>query len=169
MKKHALVELFPSGDIRAVTAIVCSLLLVLQNPAAIAQAQVSQPAPAGNNQPQQILPPEQLDSLVAPVALYPDNLLSQILVASTYPLEIVEASRWIRQNASLKGQALTDAASKQSWDASVQALVLFPDALTRLDQNISWTTDLGNAFLSQEGDVMGAIQRLREKAQERGS
>jgi Protein of unknown function (DUF3300) len=168
MKKHALVELFPSGDTRAVIAIFCALLLVLRDPVTLAQAQVSQPAPASNNQPQQLLPPEQLDSLVAPVALYPDNLLSQMLVASTYPLEIVEASRWMRQNSGLKGQALTEAASKQSWDASVQALVVFPDVLTKLDQNISWTTDLGNAFLNQEADVMGAIQRLRQTAQQRG-
>jgi hypothetical protein len=107
--------------------------------------------------------------LVAPIALYPDNLLSQILVASTYPLEIVEAYRWMRQNSSLKGKALTDAVSKQSWDPSVQALVVFPDVLTKLDQNISWTTDMGNAFLNQEADVMGSIQRLRQRAQQSGN
>src|SRR5271168_1531941 len=110
----------------------------------------------------------QLDNLVAPLALYPDPLLSQVLVAATYPLEVVEANQWLQQNRSLTGTALTDAAKQQNWDASVQALVAFPDVLTRMNQDVRWTTDLGNAFLGQQADVMAAIQRLRARAQANG-
>ena len=92
---------------------------------------------------QKLLTPAQLDSLVAPIALYPDPILSQVLVASTYPLEIVEAGRWLKQHSSLKDKALTDAVAKQPWDASVQGLVVLPDVLNRLDQNVGWTSDLG--------------------------
>jgi hypothetical protein len=117
---------------------------------------------------QQILPPEQLESLVAPIALYPDSLLSQVLVASTYPLELVEANQWLQQNSSLTGTALVDAAKQQNWDPSVQALVPFGDVLKRLTSDIRWTTDLGNAFLAQQADVMAAVQRLRAKAKDSG-
>jgi hypothetical protein len=115
------------------------------------------------------LAPEQLDSLVAPVALYPDELLSQVLAASTYPLEVVQAARWLKQNPGLQGEALTQAARGQPWDPSVQALVVFPDVLNRLDENLTWTTDLGNAFLDQQQDVMEAVQRMRREAQDRGA
>src|SRR5215467_2059568 len=117
-------------------AVFCAAMLISQRPYIYAQ----QTQPAGNpaSAPQKLLTPGQLDSLVAPIALYPDPILSQLLVASTYPLEIVEAGRWLQQNSSLKGQALADAAKKQSWDASVQALVTMPDALKRLDQDIGW-------------------------------
>jgi len=111
---------------------------------------------------------EQLDDLVAPIALYPDNLLSQILAASTYPIEVVEAQQWLKQNHHLKGQQLLDAAKTQNWDPSVQALVVFPDVLARLNQDIRWTTDLGNAFLAQQADVMHAVQDMRAKAQANG-
>jgi len=114
------------------------------------------------------LSPDQLQNLVAPIALYPDTLLSQILAASTYPIEVVEAQQWLQQNRSLKGQKLMDEAKKQNWDPSVQALVAFPDVLTRLNQDIRWTTDLGNAFLAQQTDVMNAVQQLRAKAQANG-
>jgi hypothetical protein len=109
-----------------------------------------------------------LEDLVAPVALYPDPLLGQVLAASTYPLEVAQAQQWQQQNSTLQGSALMDAARQQNWDASVQALVAFPDALRLLSSNIRWTTDLGNAFLSQQADVMGAVQRLRERAQQSG-
>ena len=112
--------------------------------------------------------PEQLDSLVAPIALYPDPLLAQVLAASTYPLEIVQAQRWFKANAKLTGENLTKAAATQPWDPSVQALVAFPDALKLLDENIQWTTDLGNAFLDQQSDVMDAVQRMRKKAKDGG-
>ncbi len=116
----------------------------------------------------QTLTADQLADLVAPIALYPDGLLSQALVASTYPLEVVEAQQWLRQNPTLRGTQLTDAAKQQSWDPSVQALVAFPDVLNLLTQNIRWTTDLGNAFLAQEPDVMAAVQRLRASSQANG-
>src|SRR5437899_6388500 len=93
---------------------------------------------------------DQLTDLVAPIALYPDGLLSQVLVASTYPLEVVEAQQWLQRNPNLRGTQLTDAAKQESWDASVQALVAFPDVLNRLNQNIRWMADLGNAFLAQQ-------------------
>jgi hypothetical protein len=108
-----------------------------------------------------------LNNLVAPIALYPDPLLGQVLAASTYPLEIVEASQWLEHN-SLTGQALTEAARQQPWDPSVQALVAFPDVLTKLNQDVRWTTDLGNAFLAQQADVMSAVQRMRQRAQSNG-
>ncbi len=147
-------------------AILCAILLVFPDAGALAQDQ-QQPAPA-NEPPAKVLPPEQLDSLLAPIALYPDPLLSQVLVASTYPLEVVQADRWLQQNPSLQGKALTEAAAKQSWDPSIQAMVLYADVLKRMDDNINWTTDLGNAFLAQQNDVMDAVQRLRQKAQESG-
>jgi hypothetical protein len=115
------------------------------------------------------IPPDQLDSLVAPIALYPDPLLAQVLAASTYPLEIILLQRWLGTHSSLKGQALADAVSKESWDASVKALAPLPDVVKRLGDDIQWTTDLGNAFLAQQSDVMDAVQRMRRKAQEKGT
>jgi hypothetical protein len=115
-----------------------------------------------------LLSPPQLDNLVAPIALYPDNLLGQVLAASTYPLELVEAEQWIQQNQNLQGQQLVDAARQQPWDPSVQALVVFPDVLARLTSDIRWTTNLGNAFLAQQSDVMNAIQQLRAQARAAG-
>ena len=114
------------------------------------------------------LPPQELDSLVAPIALYPDPLLSQALVASTYPLEIVQLQQWL-QTSKLKGKALADAAMKQPWDPSVQAMAELPDLVKQLGGNIQWTTDLGNAFLAQQSDVMDAVQRMRAKAKEKGN
>ena len=122
-----------------------------------------QPAPP-EQAPAQLLSPEQLDTLVAPVALYPDALLSQVMVASTYPQEIVEAGQWLQQNQNLQGPQLVDAARQQNWDPSIQALVVFPDVINRLNADIRWTTDLGNAFLSQQADVMNAVQRMRAQA-----
>jgi hypothetical protein len=132
-------------------------------------ARAQEPAPPAPQQGAPALAPEQLDSLVAPIALYPDPLLSQVLVASTYPLEVVQAARWLKQNPGLQGEALAQAARDQSWDPSVQALVVFPDVLNRLDENLKWTTDLGNAFLDQQQDVMDAVQRMRKAAQDRGA
>ena len=114
------------------------------------------------------LTPEQLDSLVAPLALFPDPLLAQMLVASTYPLDIVEAQQFVSKNSSLKGDALAKEAENQPWDPSVQALVSIPDALKKLSENIAWTQDLGDAFLAQQSDIMDAVQRLRGKAKEAG-
>src|SRR4029079_6595567 len=123
---------------------------------------VSAHPPATEAEKPQPKSPDQMDSLVAPIALYPDPLLAQVLAASTYPLEIVQAQRWMTANPKLKGEELTKAAAKQPWDASVQALVGFPDALKFLDGNIQWTTELGNAFLDQQNEVMDAVQRMRK-------
>lgn len=124
--------------------------------------------PATTTSPTQeawVIPADQLDSLVAPIALYPDPLLSQTLVASTYPLEIIQLQQWLEKNKGLKDQALADAVLKQNWDPSVQSMVAVPDVVQRLALNIQWTTDLGNAFLAQPADVMAAVQRMRAKAQ----
>jgi hypothetical protein len=115
------------------------------------------------------IPPEQLDSLVAPIALYPDPLLAQCLAAATYPLELIQLQQWLGKNKSLKDKALADAVAKEPWDASVQALAALPDVVNRLANDIQWTTDLGNAFLAQQSDVMDAVQRMRKKAQEKGT
>jgi hypothetical protein len=120
-------------------------------------------------QPDKTLSADELDSLVAPIALYPDPLLSQALVASTYPLEIVQLQQWLDANKNLKDKALTDAAMKQPWDPSVQAMAALPDLVKQLASNIQWTTDLGNAFLAQEKDVMDAVQRMRAKAKDKGN
>src|SRR6476660_5287404 len=111
----------------------------------------------------------ELDSLVAPIALYPDPLLAQTLAASTYPLEIIQLQQWMDRNKNLQGKALADAVAKQSWDPSVQGLVEYPDVVQRMAGNIQWTTDLGNAFLAQQSDVMEAVQRMRAKAQGTGN
>ena len=115
------------------------------------------------------IPPDQLDSLVAPIALYPDSLLAQTLAASTYPLELIQLQQWLLKNPGLKDQALADAVAKQPWDPSIQALAGLPDVVKRLAEDIQWTTDLGNAFLAQQGDVMDAVQRMRKKAQDNGN
>jgi Protein of unknown function (DUF3300) len=112
---------------------------------------------------------EELDALLAPIALYPDALLAQIMMASTYPLEIVEAARWQKANASLKGTALEDAARQQSWDESVKSLVMFPDVLSRMNQDLAWTQKLGDAFLGQQAQVLATVQSLRQRAQAAGN
>ena len=113
----------------------------------------------------------QLDQLVAPIALYPDPLLSQVLMASTYPLEIVEADRWVRQpgHEALKGDALTNALKSENWDPSVMALVPFPSLLALMAERLQWTQQLGNAFLAQQSDVMAAVQALRHDAMAAGN
>jgi hypothetical protein len=155
---------------RALRGIRISCVLLASSAGFGALAQVPgayQPGPGGSSAPE-LLAPDQLDNLVAPVALYPDQLLSQVLAASTYPLEIVEAQQWLRQNGYLRGPQLVDAAKQQNWDPSVQALVIFPDALALLNREVQWTTALGNAFLAQQADVMDAIQRMRARAQNNG-
>ncbi len=115
------------------------------------------------------LPNDQLDSLVAPVALYPDPLLAQTLAASTYPLEVIQLQQFLAKNPDLKGKALTDAVEKHNWDPSIQATAALPDVVKLLSDDITWTTDLGNAFLAQQSDVMDAVQRMRLKAQGKGT
>jgi uncharacterized membrane protein YgcG len=130
-----------------------------------ASAQDAQP-PA--EQQRQLLDAAQLDQLVAPIALYPDPLLAQVLMASTYPLEVVQADRWAKANKSLKGDALKAALDKQDWDASVKELVSTPTVLSMMNDKLDWVQALGDAVLAQQADVMDAIQRLRSKAQANG-
>jgi Protein of unknown function (DUF3300) len=113
--------------------------------------------------------PQQLDDLVAPIALYPDPLVGEVLAASTYPMEIVEAQQWVQDHPKWKPSKLMDEAKKQNWDPSVQGLVAFPQVLAHLTQDLGWTTSLGNAFLGNQGDVMQAVQRMRAQAQSRGN
>ncbi len=112
---------------------------------------------------------EELDQILAPVALYPDSLLTQVLMASTYPLEVVQAERWAKQNKDMKGDALAKALEAQPWDPSVKSLVNFPQILTMMSEKLDWTQKLGDAFLAQQKDVMASVQQLRHKAQETGN
>jgi hypothetical protein len=129
-------------------------------------------APAGPIQPdtapaQQT--PDELDQLVAPIALYPDALVAQVLAASVNPTEIVEADRWMQANTNLKGQALAQQVDQMPWDPSVKALTQFPSVLANMDKNLSWTSSLGEAYTNQEQDVMSAVQTMRQRAQGSGN
>src|SRR5689334_23438036 len=142
------------------------LALFLSSFPALAQ---NQPAPPPAATPaaasgDQLLKPEELDALVAPIALYPDNLLSLVFMASTYPLEVVQADRWASENKNLKDSELKAAVDKQKWDDSVKSLVATPDVLAMMSTKLDWTQKLGDAVLAQQPDVMDAIQRLRTKA-----
>jgi hypothetical protein len=110
-----------------------------------------------------------LDSLVAPIALYPDPLLAQVLAASTYPLELVQLQQWLAKHKDLKDKALADAVQKEAWDPSIQNMAALPDVVKTLTDNIKWTSELGNAFLAQQSDVMDAVQRMRAKAKDKGN
>jgi len=112
-----------------------------------------------------LLKAEELDALVAPIALYPDSLLALVLMSSTYPLEVVQADRWLKENKNLKGDALKAATDKQSWDDSIKSLVASPDVLSMMSGKLEWTLKLGDAVLAQQPDVMDAVQRLRTKAE----
>src|SRR5262245_16209917 len=125
--------------------------------------------PVLSAQQPELIPNEKLDALVAPIALYPDPLLAQTLAASTYPLEVIQLQQWIANNRYLKDQALADAVEMQPWDPSVQAMAAFPDIVKLLSDNVAWMTDLGNAFLAQQADVMDAVQRMRATAQRNGN
>lgn len=131
-----------------------------------AQDQATAPAPGPTASK---LPNGQIEQLVAPIALYPDALLSQILMASTYPLEVVEAARWSQDNKTVTGKALEDAMQKQSWDPSVKALAAVPQVLQMMNDKLDWTQHLGDAFLAQEQDVMSAVQTLRQRAEAAGN
>ncbi|HET7208605.1 MAG TPA: DUF3300 domain-containing protein [Terriglobales bacterium] len=150
------------------TAVMCSMLLIPGELSAAATDLVGQQDAAPSEQAAKI-PNDQLDSLVAPIALYPDPLLAQVLAASTYPLEIMQLQQWLGKNKDLKDKALQEAVMKQPWDATVQALAALPDVVKRLSDDIQWTTDLGNAVLAQQSDVMDAVQRMRAKAQGTGN
>lgn len=145
---------------RSTVATVLALALTVGGLASIAR---------GQEKEAQVLSKEQLEQLASPIALYPDSLLSQILMASTYPLEVVEAHRWQKANEKLEGDPLAKALQKQSWDASVKSLVNFPQVLNMMNERLSWTQQLGNAVLGQQKEVMEAVQRLRFKANEAGN
>ena len=154
--------------LRQFTALTCAFWLVPGDALPAASVPNSWQPSAPQDQVTRI-PNDQLDSLVAPIALYPDPLLAQVLAASTYPLELVQLSQWLDRNKGLQDQALADAVAKQDWDPSIQAMAAFPDLVKRLTQDIQWTTDLGNAFLAQESSVMDAVQRMRLKARNAGN
>lgn len=113
--------------------------------------------------------PEQLQQVVAPIALYPDSLVAQVLAASAFPEQVVEADRWVQANSDLKGDALAQAVDQQSWDPSVKALTGFPSVLGNMDKNLSWTSSLGDAYYNQQQDVMDAVQVMRRRAQQAGN
>ena len=161
-------KLFSCDIATQLIALACVILIAPGDSILLAQSQSAQSQPPATNEPPPLKPAE-LDSLVAPIALYPDDLVAQTLAASTYPLEIVEAARWLQNNSSMQGESLVKAAAQQNWEPSVQALVLFPSLLQELSQNLTWTTALGNAFLAQQQDTMAAVQRLRAKAQANGA
>jgi uncharacterized membrane protein YgcG len=129
--------------------------------------QTAAEAPPGAPYVQQT--PEQLEQLVAPIALYPDSLMAQILAASTFPEQLVDADRWVQSHLDLKDEALAQAVDQMRWDPSVKALVAFPSVLGNMDKNLSWTSSLGDAYYNQEQDVMEAIQVMRRRAQEAGN
>ena len=170
MKRRLSRSEFPWHNGRSLVTILCALLLAPGQTVVLSgmTPQSQEPAAASSQEAPKI-PADQLESLVAPIALYPDQLMTQVLVASTYPLEIVQLQQWLEKNKNLKDQALVDAVSKQPWDASIQAMAALPDVVKRLSDDIQWTTDLGNAFLAQQSDVMDAVQRMRTKAQGTGA
>ncbi len=173
--------------IRRVLAFVLSALMIMVPMGQQAFAQQVVPIPPLEQQRQQQAPPpaaadqqqmpeaqpltnDQLDQLVAPIALYPDALVAQVLAASTYPTQVVQADRWLQdQGNAAKPEQIAAGAETQNWDASVKALTAFPTVLAQMDKNLQWTTDLGNAYYNQPQDVMDAVQAMRQKAQVAGN
>ncbi len=127
------------------------------------------PAQGSQTTPYTPQTPEQLQQLVAPIALYPDSLVAQILAASTFPEQVVEADRWLQAHPDLRGESLGEAVNQQSWDPSVKALTAFPSVLGNMDKNLSWTSSLGDAYYNQQQDVMDAVQVMRQRAQAAGN
>jgi len=149
-------DIFTAVTRRFVPCLLAAILLLL--PGARAQELVQPP-----------LRLEEIEQLTAPIALYPDALVAQILMASTYPLEVVQAARWAKANPNLKEKALEDALEKEPWEASVKSLTAFPTVLSMMNEKLDWTQKLGDAYLGQQQDVMESIQRLRSKAQASGN
>lgn len=146
---------------RFLIPVVASIAIAILASSAVAETKASASA--------ELFPAEQLEQLVAPIALYPDALIAQILMASTYPLDVVQANRWLGEHEDLKETALDDAVRKESWDDSVKALVFFPSVLEFMSDNLDWTQDLGDAVLAQQGEVTDTIQRLRAEADQAGT
>jgi len=171
-------EMLRLGKQSLVFVLSMALLFVTFPPNLLAQDQDAQAPPAQDTQapaqdgqapPYAQQTPEQLQRLVAPIALYPDSLVAQVLAASTFPDEVVEADRWVQANPDLKGDALGKAVDQQPWDPSVKALTAFPSVLGNMDKNLSWTSSLGDAYYNQQQDVMDAVQAMRQKAQQAGN
>src|SRR5258706_11053112 len=144
-------------------SLLCVFLLLPRDMLAIAQEGSGPKAEVASK-----LSSDQLDRLVAPIALYPDQLLAQVLAASTYPLEIVQLQQWLGKHKDLKDKELAEAVQREKWDPSVQAMAALPDVVKLLAENIKWTSELGDAFLAQQSDVMDAVQRMRTKARDGG-
>jgi hypothetical protein len=167
------------GAIASVFRSMCLQVIALLAALSSSSAQTATPAPDAQTQintkatePGTAKPKisaNEIDSLVGPIALYPDPLLTQVLAASTYPLEVVQLKQWLDKNKTLKDTALAETVAQQNWDPSVQGLAGFPAVVEKLADNIQWTTDLGNAFLAQESDLMDSVQRLRAKAHANGA
>lgn len=148
---------------------VSTQVLVLLLSVSVLLAQETVPLAPAPMQAKPVFTQQQLDQMLAPIALYPDSLLSQILMASTYPLEIVEAARWSKANPNLKDDDAVKAAEQNGWDPSVTSLVAFPQVLTMMDSNLAWTERLGDAFLAQQPQVMETVQNLRQRAYAAGN
>jgi hypothetical protein len=146
--------------------ILSGLLALATTPAGSARRQVD-PAPPPVQAALQT--PDRLQQLVAPIALYPDNLVGQVLAAATYPAQVVQAQRWMQAHRGLKGTDLAQAVDQQPWDASVKALTEFPKVLANMDKNLAWTSALGDAYINQQQDVMNAIQAMRQRARDSGN
>jgi uncharacterized membrane protein YgcG len=154
------------SSIQALTVLFCCFLVQSTARASsyVPAGQANEQAPAPTAQ----LSPQELQQLVAPIALYPDALVAQVLAASTYPAEIVEADRWMQTHSNLKGNDLAGEVDKQPWDPSVKALTQFPSVLENMDKNLSWTSSLGDAYANQQQDVMDAVQAMRQQARKAG-
>ncbi|MHC5024200.1 MAG: DUF3300 domain-containing protein [Planctomycetota bacterium] len=146
--------------VRSIVAVVCVLMSVLWSPVASGRQQ---------DDAASSFTEAQLDQILAPVALYPDSLISQVFMASTYPLEVVQADRWVKKNSGLAGAQLEKALEAEDWDASVKSLTNFPDVLAMMSEDLDWTTSLGDAFIAQQDDVLASVQRLRARAMASGN
>jgi hypothetical protein len=144
----------------------CMLVLLLAIPFTVLSGQIQVSAAEDS---ERIFKPQELEQMLAPIALYPDALLAQVLTAATYPLEVVEAARFVKKNPGLKGDALLKAAKGKDWEPSVKAMLGFPDVLAMMDEQLEWTKKLGDAFIVQQQDCMETVQRLRQKAYARGN
>src|ERR1700683_4028532 len=161
---------FSARQILACVLAFALLLPMLPQPVSAAQEQDAQAsAPPSQAPPYTQQTPDQLQQLVAPIALYPDSLVAQILAASTFPEQVVEADRWVQAHPDLKGTDLGQAVDQQPWDPSVKALAAFPSVLGNMDKNLSWASSLGDAYYNQQADVMNAVQVMRRRAQEAGN
>lgn len=160
---------------QGLAVVLSALLLMIPMGQGMAFGQGYPPPPVDTQQidteqspQQQALSAGQLDDLVAPIALYPDALLAQVLAAATYPSQVVEADRWVREQGNAPAEQIAAGAEAENWDPSVKALTAFPTVLAQMDRNIEWTTDLGNAYYNQPQDVMDAVQGMRQKAEAAG-